>query len=57
MKRRSNRKQGKVGNLLSMVIMLLIYLPTVTDFHEESIVTQGQKTLTTSVSISQNFTS
>ncbi|MCW7760494.1 hypothetical protein [Photorhabdus luminescens] len=54
MKRKSGKKQGKAGNLLSMVIMLLIYLPTVTDFHKESGVVQGQKAITVSVTISQS---
>ncbi|MCA6219881.1 hypothetical protein [Photorhabdus antumapuensis] len=54
MKRNPNRKQGKAGNLLSMVIMLLIYLPSVTDFHQESGIVQGQKVITVSVTISQS---
>ncbi|WP_176692956.1 hypothetical protein [Photorhabdus luminescens] len=54
MKRNPNRKQGKAGNLLSMVIMLLIYLPSVADFHKESSIVQGQKVITVSVTISQS---
>ncbi len=54
MKRKSNKKHGKAGNLLSMVIMLLIYLPSVTDFHRESSIVQGQKVITVSVTISQS---
>ncbi|WP_176414565.1 hypothetical protein [Photorhabdus luminescens] len=54
MKRNPNRKQRKAGNLLSIVIMLLMYLPLVTDFHQESGVVQGQKVITVSVTISQS---
>ncbi len=53
MKRKPNRKQGKAGNLLSMVIMLLLYLPSVMDFYRESNIVQGQKAITISVTISQ----
>ncbi len=53
MKRKSGKKHGKAGNLLSMVIMLLLYLPSVTDFYRESSIVQGQKAITISVTISQ----